>query len=352
MRNSSTHPRYGTCWTRALARLDATCSALTDRSQSELAQRFGKCFMDMTAGDHQSSQSGDAPNETAGDADLWCAVGDHGCMRRLPDRHFAAFQQFFAATGPMCYLVQGQRWDEETRQHIEALRDQSQRVHRRMESAGRVQKAMLAQQLEQMALQKEAKADGLALRETLVEGRRQVEEMATEWRLAADEQRLVMGEVFGRLGDLHGWLVAEGAWTGRWAWWTACGAGVWCVLAATGDRAMAARWKMMAMCLVGAWLDGTLWPWMMDGMGERRAYEWIWTMRKVFVGAMVVMWFATVVRYADRREERLVRIEQRQLEMLQMLQRLTVPPGNKSKIVEDDKSNQLVLRRSARNTAL
>lgn len=276
----------------------------------------------MASGVHKTNDGivATTKESDAGDPDLWCVVGDHGCMRRLPDRHFAAFQQFFATTESICYLVQSQRWNEQTRDQIEALRDESQRVHRRMDSAGRAQKAMLAQQLEQMELQREAKTEGRALRESLVEGRQQVKEMAEEWRRAADEQRIVIGEMFGRLVDLHGWLVAEGAWTGRWAWWLACGAGMWMVVAATGDRVLAVRWVFIVMCGFAAWLDGTMWPWMVELVGELRAFEWTWMFRKAFVGALLVVWMTMVVSFVDKRNERLDRMERRQIAILDMLQ--------------------------------
>lgn len=39
------HPRYGTCWTRALGQLDVGCKELDEEQQSRIALAFAHCHL-------------------------------------------------------------------------------------------------------------------------------------------------------------------------------------------------------------------------------------------------------------------------------------------------------------------
>lgn len=45
VRSLAAQPRYGECWARAVAHLDARCRELTSESQSRIALAFSMCHL-------------------------------------------------------------------------------------------------------------------------------------------------------------------------------------------------------------------------------------------------------------------------------------------------------------------
>lgn len=214
---SGAPPLFGSCWRSALDHLNGTCSQLTERSQAALAMRFARCFMQMTHGSDAAvrpppaapgaalrrSADGGADASDASDAgggDIWCErIDDHACMRRLPERHFAAFTQFFAHTAHVCYYVWGQRWHAAAVQQLERMRSETQHVADQMAAAGRVQRTLLLAQREAMRMQRQAARRAESLAAALRDGGDEVRRLGGEWRRVADDQGRVLAAVFGRV---------------------------------------------------------------------------------------------------------------------------------------------------------
>lgn len=224
MQNDTVMPLFGTCWRTALDHLDTTCAALTERSQAQLALRFARCFMDMTHGpeppaptSHRRAAAQQTistavrrdvassdPDGDDGDDDesssIWCArPDDHACMRRLPERHFAAFQQFFVHTAHVCYYVWGQRWHEAATEQLQQLHTASARVGAQMRVAASVQRTLLDAQRDGMRLQREAALRAAELGRALHAGGEEVRRLGGEWRRVAGEQGRVLATVFGQV---------------------------------------------------------------------------------------------------------------------------------------------------------
>jgi len=87
-------PRFGSCWTAALERLDRGCAALTDEEQARLALAFAACFLRQAgrgaAADAMSRCARtDETAEGAEDASVaHCLVG-------VGSEEFNAFTSFF-----------------------------------------------------------------------------------------------------------------------------------------------------------------------------------------------------------------------------------------------------------------
>lgn len=209
-------PLFSQCWRRALDHLNGTCAQLTESSQAALAMRFARCFMQMTHGAETAAGAGrvrhldaDAADANDDDDDVWCArIDDHACMRRLPERHFAAFTQFFAHTAHICYYVWGQRWHAAAADQLERMRSESQRVAAQLSEAGRQQRTLLMAQREAMRMQRQAGRRAEQLAVALRDGGDEVRRLGGEWRHVADQQGRVLAAVFGQV-SFGGWRIDE-----------------------------------------------------------------------------------------------------------------------------------------------
>ena len=84
-------PRYGACWTSALAEVTEGCKHLDDETQSRLALGLANCFL-----------------ERAGQRTYPCPPSSTiaACLEEVDGNAFTAYSNFFTHTQNMCYFLQ------------------------------------------------------------------------------------------------------------------------------------------------------------------------------------------------------------------------------------------------------
>ncbi|XP_065572174.1 uncharacterized protein LOC136034734 [Artemia franciscana] len=177
-------PMYGDCWTAALKSLNEGCSALTERSQSNLALKFTNCLLDMT---------GQEIVECDTDEDLRL------CLARMKDRPFTVYQNFFTSTRSMCHFLRIQVWHQETELTIGRLAENSDIVADKLMESKEIQDSIVESQkrtLEEMKQQTEM-------------SKKSMKEMFDNLQDRTEEHGALIFEIFDRIGKLQNYVLEE-----------------------------------------------------------------------------------------------------------------------------------------------
>lgn len=323
IKSHSNLPEYGLCWTQAIQQIDATCARLTDRTQASLALKFTKCFMDMSGGDG------------IGDIEL-CHIDDAECLRRLPERVFQAYTQFYTHTQNICFYLMHQVWHAETEQTINLLRTHSQSVSKQLEMAGRLQMNLLQQQREGLKVQRELVKHGLNLSEALIESRGSLARLAQQFRNSTIEHGRQLGDVFQRLAQLHNWFVGEYTFIEQILYYSMLLLVI--VIFTTAKRSENCRFVLFLVVAVNLALECLLQKYLgtdyfIEDM-QIVLFERLWILRKLFMAIMFGIYVTMAALYVDSQRmslNLLQRIHDQNTEVLRLLRTMNATDANDAK---------------------
>lgn len=343
IKSHSNLPEYGVCWTQAVRQIDATCAHLTDKTQASLALKFTKCFMDMSGGDG------------IGDIEL-CHIDDTECLRRLPERVFQAYTQFYTHTQNICFYLMHQVWHTETEQTINLLRTHSQSVSKQLEMAGRLQVNLLQQQREGLKVQRELVKHGVNLSEALLESRGSLARLTEQFRNSTIEHGRQLGDVFQRLAQLHNWFVGEYAFIEQILYYGMLLLAI--VIFTTAKRSENCRFVLFVMVAANLMLECLLQKYLSNGYFVEDMqivlFERLWILRKIFMAIMLAIYVTMAMMYVDSQRmslNLLQRIHDQNTEVLRLLRSLnTASATNEVKYEKVDSDDTEKVR--ARSLAL
>ena len=88
-------PRYGACWSSALARLEAVCQQLEEETHSRLALQFANCQLAQT-----------------GQKTFQCGAEERisSCLAAVDTIAWTSYTSFYTHTHNMCYFLQSRIW--------------------------------------------------------------------------------------------------------------------------------------------------------------------------------------------------------------------------------------------------
>ena len=104
-------PDYGKCWKSTLQALTLGCKQLSNTQTHSLAYRFTRCFY--------SELGTDIPE---------CYGSPEVCKDHLAEKHHQTYVTFFMHTREMCYFLENQAWQENTKETVDQLTNTSQQV--------------------------------------------------------------------------------------------------------------------------------------------------------------------------------------------------------------------------------
>lgn len=328
IKSHSNLPEYGHCWTQAIQQIDGTCARLTDRTQASLALKFTKCFMDMSGGD------------AIDDIEL-CHIDDAECLRRLPERVFQAYTQFYTHTQNICFYLMHQVWHTETEQTINLLRTHSQSVSKQLELAGRLQMNLLQQQREGLKVQRKLVAHGLNLSDALLESRGNLARLTEQFRNSTIEHGRQLGDVFQRLAQLHNWFVGEYTFIEQILYYGVLLLVI--VICTTAKRSEHGRFVLFLVAAVNLTLECLLQKYFgtdyfIDDM-QIVLFERLWMLRKIFMVIMIGIYITMAILYVDSQRmslNLLQRIHDQNTEVLRLLRTLSATDANDVKREKGD----------------
>ncbi len=187
-------PKYSTCWTNALERLESGCKELTDDIQHRLALLFTNCFLDKNGRPTYECASGLPVRE---------------CTKDMTSEAFNTYSEFFTHTQNICFFLQGQVWQSETEATISKLSDNSQLVAQQMEDSSNLQAEVLRRQNESIKNQEVLMLAGSELRKTIDESTSGVQNIMADFKKTTGEQRQLIFEVFDRVSSLQSLVMGE-----------------------------------------------------------------------------------------------------------------------------------------------
>lgn len=315
LKTNANLPQYGHCWTDAIAHLDNTCAHLTDAAQATLALKFTKCFMEMSGGVGDDA------------AVSLCDIDDSLCMNQLPERVFQAYTHFYTHTQNICFYLMHQVWHDETEQTINLLRTHSQSVSKQLEIAGRLQLNLLQQQREGLKVQRQLVEHGMNLSDVLHESRGNLARLTADFRNSTVEHGRQLTDLFKRLAMLHNWFIGEYSFIEQIIYYVA--AFILIMIMTTSKRTENSRFVLYLLAGLNLMLEITFQQFLQtdsfDNDSHVKFLANIWIIRKLFIGAIVVVYVAMATFYVDQQRltlSFLTKIHDQNLEMLKLLRQL------------------------------
>ena len=178
---------HSPCWREAVKGLNASCKLLSDIQQSRLAVAFANCHLD---------KSGRQTYPCTGDMTI------AECTNGMDTDAFQSYTHFFMHTGHICYFLQIEVWQGRTEGLIDRLSDTSSEAVEKLERSLDYHRLMdqkqdSALQNQDLILEQDRQIAG-SLRDT----RQSMESSFTDMTTMAENQKALLGEMFGSLQAL------------------------------------------------------------------------------------------------------------------------------------------------------
>lgn len=188
---------YGRCWYDAIKDIEEECTNLSEKLQVDLALRFANCFLEMTD-----------------QVEIPCAAEKKDnlrkiCFNEMNDRAFLTFTEFYTHSQNMCYFLKNQLWHKETEKTIDMLGIVSKHVAIKLALAEEQQEELFMQQKLGLELQRQIFEHGAHLFDSLLESRRNVEQLTNEFRTNTNENNKIFIELFTKLSSIQGWILGK-----------------------------------------------------------------------------------------------------------------------------------------------
>lgn len=131
------------------------------------------------------------------------------CFEEMNDREFLTFTEFYTHSQNMCYFLKSKLWHKETQSTIDVLGIVSKHVAVKLQLAEEQQEELLSQQKIGLELQKEIFEHGNYLFDTLLESRKNVEQLQEEFRTNNNENNRLYLELFSKLSSIQSWILGK-----------------------------------------------------------------------------------------------------------------------------------------------
>ncbi|XP_066283876.1 uncharacterized protein [Branchiostoma lanceolatum] len=316
IRKRSGDPRYGKCWTTALARVESGCKRLTDDEQSRMAIAFANCHL-----------------AKSGRRDYQCKPGQtiQECTQDMDDLAFSTYTEFFTHTQNICFFLQNQVWQESTERTVSMLADNSDKVAQKLEVTAEMQEMVIARQNASLKKQEDILRHEEALRETLKSSTQNVQAAFDQMRQSAREQKALFGEVFGRIEDLQAMVLGE--FTGFYTLVFITLSAIIIYMLTSTPRTSSARFWMFLILLLNAGMERLIANRTVletDGPNATElVYERLWFCRKFFCMVAMTVLAVCSYRYKDYNKinnDLLLKIEQQNQQLQSALCKIQTSP--------------------------
>lgn len=274
-------PQYGTCWKNAIAELQIGCKYLSENVQSDLALRFTDCFMQM---------SGLEP--------IVCFEPKDACLKKLSDRAFNAYVEFYTHTQSICYFLQSQVWHEEAEKTIDRLSVTSLHVSNQLEEAEKIQENLMIQQKESLILQHNLLDNGKNIASALDISKDKIDTIMKEFQSSTQEQRKALFELFEKLTSLKSWAMEEVSWLNSLLFYVS--AIILAYIFTSSLRTQQARIYVFILLTLNYVVEQYIYSLMVNKMSDSDSiHSTIWLCRKVFIFLSILVTFIMALRYCD-----------------------------------------------------
>ncbi|XP_078597051.1 uncharacterized protein LOC144873511 isoform X1 [Branchiostoma floridae x Branchiostoma japonicum] len=316
IRKRSEDPRYGRCWTTALARVESGCKSLTDDQQSRMAIAFANCHL-----------------AKSGKRDYECKPGQtiQECTQDMDDLAFSTYTEFFTHTQNICFFLQNQVWQENTERTVSMLADNSDKVAHKLEVTAEMQEMVIARQNASLKKQEDILRHEEALRKTLKSSTENVQAAFDQMKQSAREQRALFGEVFGRIEDLQAMVLGE--FTGFYTLVFITLSAIIIYMLTSTPRTSSARFWMFLVLLLNAGMERLIANrTVLDSEGQNATelvYERLWFCRKFFCMVAMTVLAVCSYRYKDYNKinnDLLLKIEQQNQQLQNALCKIQKSP--------------------------
>ncbi|KAJ9596677.1 hypothetical protein L9F63_012281, partial [Diploptera punctata] len=313
------------------------CKYLTDDIQSNIALKFTDCFLSMSGLETYECEN---------------SLKKKDCVKRMTDRSFNVYTEFYTHTINMCFFLESQMWHEETEKTIDRLSTSSARVSRQLEEAETVQEILLEQQRKSMTVQQELLANGLSLSEIILTSQDNLHAIMHEFKTSTHEQKKMLFEVFDRLASLQNWAVGEISWLDTIIFYVSCII-VSYVITAT-PRTYEARIWIFLTVTINAVFERTIVTYLLqDNFDHIEVFNenlnwWIWQCRKIMLSICAIFIGYAVYHYCDYNavnHKLLIEIQKQNMEVIHHLQKIKLADNilnkeisNLDKVSEEEKS--------------
>jgi len=275
-------PRYGACWTSALAEVTEGCKHLDDETQSRLALGLANCFL-----------------ERAGQRTYPCPPSSTiaACLEEVDGNAFTAYSNFFTHTQNMCYFLQSQVWQEEQEATMHSLADNSAKVSESLAEASLLQRRLVERQEESLDFHREL-ASGIA------GAKGNVLDMLEEFKISTYEQKNLIFQVFDKVSILQNLVVSEMSWLYTVIFYSAC---LLVIYLATATRRTAdARLWLFVVLTANFAVERLVVKWSLPQAGEADVmnlsglvHDRVWLCRQVAIAVAAVVLAVVAVRFKD-----------------------------------------------------
>ena len=184
LRELERHSEGSPCWKEAVSHLDASCKDITDLQQSRLAVAFANCHLDKS--NRRTYPCTDA-----------MTIAE--CTRDMDPVAFQTYTDFFTHTGHICYFLQSQLWQERTENVITRLSDSSKEALGKLEESLDYHRVLDVKQSEVLMNQDKILDQDRKIAASLKETREYMGDAFIDMREMAENQRMLLAEVFGTL---------------------------------------------------------------------------------------------------------------------------------------------------------
>ena len=275
-------PRYGACWTSALAEVTEGCRHLDDEMQSRLALGLANCFL-----------------ERAGQRTYPCPPSSTiaACLEEVDSNAFTAYSNFFTHTQNMCYFLQSQVWQEEQEATMHGLADNSARVSESLAEASLLQRRLVERQEESLDFHREL-ASGIA------GAKGNVLDMLQEFKISTYEQKNLIFQVFDKVSILQNLVVSEMSWLYTVIFYSAC---LLVIYLATATRRTAdARLWLFVVLTANFAVERLVVKWSLPQAGEADVmnlstlvHDRVWLCRQIAIAIAAIVLAVVAVRFKD-----------------------------------------------------
>lgn len=175
-------PLYGPCWSEAIKQVHVGCKSLDENIQYYLALLFTNCFL-----------------EKSGLRDDLCdSSKPEYCVKRMSEKAFNVFTEFFTHTQSICFFLQNEMWQQQTHDTIGKLSETSYQVTKKLSKASRNLDELHNLQMRSINSQ-------LLFLEELRNSRIAFE----DFKRHSEEQRFIVSEILDRFIKLQNFVLAE-----------------------------------------------------------------------------------------------------------------------------------------------
>ncbi|XP_018566347.1 uncharacterized protein LOC108907239 [Anoplophora glabripennis] len=182
LKERSTLPKYGPCWTTAVEHLNEGCRYLSEDTQSDIALHITNCFLEMSGHQTYNCELDKKPNLRA------------ICINSMSDRAFNVYTEFYTHTQNICWFLRGQIWHE-------TIAENTLKVGKQLEVTAQNQEGLLRAQRESLELQ-----------EKMLKHGKFIEQVLEDLYVSSKSHQEILNVMTRSISSLQAWIVGEISW--------------------------------------------------------------------------------------------------------------------------------------------